>query len=149
MQRRHFMRLGLAGTALLPGMGLAGELVTEQLHWLQLEDDRALPLAGRGDWLAVDASATAYQRDGLYLYPAWGQPRPYLVRTAFQPGARAEAAQETALAFCDPATGQVLWTDTRHARFAGRVQGRVPAQVEAWLGRRPDLPALQVPRLPA
>jgi hypothetical protein len=146
MQRRHFMRLGLAGSALLPSFaaGAAGALaVPETLRWLQLEDDRALPVAGAGDWLAVDVAVAGWQGDGLYLYPAWGSPRPYFVR-----GGRL-AASEAALEFCDPASGQVLWRDTRQVQFAGRVQGRLPAQIDAWLGRRPELPLLQLPQLPA
>lgn len=143
MQRRQFMRLGLFGSALVPAFVQGEMLGSESLHWLQLPDERALPLAGTGDWLGVDVTVDTWEGDGYYLYPAWGEPRPYQVR-AVSPAAIGEAG----LAFCDPATGRVLWSDTRQVRFAGRVRGRLPAQIEAWLGRRPELPLLQVPRLP-
>ncbi len=144
MQRRHFMRLGLAGSALLPSFVLGASLPQEALQWLRIGDDWAAPVAAAGDWLAVDVGITAFAGEGLYLYPAWGTPRAYLVRAL-----PARPGQSAGYEFCNPASGRVLWTDTGRVDFAGRVCGRVPAQVEAWLGQLPALPPRTVPRLPA
>jgi hypothetical protein len=141
--RRDFIRLGLAGSALLPSLVLGNRVPEAQLQWWQVLDDGAAPVAARGDWLAIDPAAHAFVEDGLYLYPAWGQPRPYLVRTAGIMG------RQQRLEFCNPVTGRVLWSDSGPAVFAGRIHGRVPALVESWLGHLPCLPPLSVPRLPA
>lgn len=144
MQRRDFLRLSLAGSAMLPAVVLGSPEPSVTLQWLQIADDWAAPVAGKGDWLAVEAAAHEFSGDGLYLYPAWGMPKPYLVRAvAASPG------HATHHEFCNPATGRVLWTDTGMPRFAGRVHGRLPAQLEAWLGHMPQLPLLDLPRLPA
>ncbi|MGA0804914.1 MAG: hypothetical protein ACO3PV_00140 [Pseudohongiellaceae bacterium] len=146
-QRRDFIRLALGSGALLPAIVLGEEQAAPGLQWLQLMDDRAAPLAVRGDWLAVDAATTAFAGDGLYLYPAWGEPQPYLVRRVAAPG-----GGSTWQEFCNPATRRVLWTDAGNPVFAGRVHGRLSGQTGAWLGRKPDLiplRVLQVPRRPA
>lgn len=144
MQRREFFRFGLAGSALLPSIVLGSGTREASLRWLQLKDDRAAPMAGKGDWLAVAADAPDFDGDGLYLYPAWGEPRPYFVRAvAAAPGRPAQHE------FCNPATGRVLWTDSGNPQFAGRVHGRLPAQIGFWLGHMPPLEPLDLPRLPA
>jgi hypothetical protein len=142
MQRRHFMRLGLAGSLMLPGLALGRDSTPESMRWLRVNDAWAAPVATTGDWLATDAGITVFDGEGLYLYPAWGQPRPYLVRSAGPDAA-------CLLEFCNPGTGQVLWTDTQHVHFAGRVCGLVPAQIETWLGHLPQRRLLELPRLPA
>ena len=144
MPRRQFICFGLAGGVLLPSVLFGAGTPALELQWLQVADDGAAPVAGRGDWLAVDAGARAFGGDGLYLYPAWGTPRPYLVRVAAGAGGRARQHE-----FCNPATGAVLWTDSGIPVFAGRIQGRLPPQIGAWLGHMPELQLLQVPRLPA
>jgi hypothetical protein len=144
MQRRDFMRLSLAGSAVLPSVVLGRSEPEVGLQWLQVADDWAAPVAGKGDWLAVEADARAFSGDGLYLYPAWGSPKPYLVRAV-----AASSGLSVHHEFCNPATGRVLWTDTGTPRFAGRVHGRLPAQLGTWLGHMPQLPLLELPRLPA
>lgn len=145
MQRRHFMQFGLAGTALAPTLVLGGGVAAESLRWWRVKHDLAVPMAQAGGWLAVDVDSCCHsgdsRADGLYLYPAWGEPKPYLVRALPGPAA--------GLAFCDAVTERLLWTDSGEVVFAGRIRGRVPAQVETWLGRSPELPLLEVPALPA
>ena len=57
----------------------------------------------------------AYDGAGIYLYPGWGEPRPYLVRPAAGPGQSVE--------FCDLATQSVLWTQSLSlcGDFAGKL----------------------------
>lgn len=144
MQRRDFIRLSLAGSTLLPSIVLGNREREVSLQWLQVGDDWAAPVADQGDWLAVEADAQSFSGDGLYLYPAWGNPKPYLVRAV--PALPGQAAHHE---FSNPASGRVLWTDTGNPRFAGRVHGRLPAQLGSWLGHMPQLPPLILPRLPA
>jgi hypothetical protein len=144
MQRREFIRFGLAGSAMLPSIVLGNRVSEVSLHWLQVKDDSAAPFAGKGDWLAVEAGAQGFSGDGLYLYPAWGEPRAYFVR-AVSSGQSQPQRHE----FCDPASGKVLWSDTADPAFAGRVCGRLPAQLGSWLGHMPQLTPLSLPRLPA
>lgn len=63
------------------------------------------------------AGAVDFAGAGLYLYPAWGEPRPYLVIAA-GPG-------QTSLEFRDPATARLLWTQSLSLTggFAGRLGG--------------------------
>lgn len=144
MQRRDFIRLSLAGSAVLPAVVLGRGEPEVALQWLQVADDWAAPVAAKGDWLAVEADAQTFSGDGLYLYPAWGAPKPYLVRAV--PALHGQTLHHE---FCNPATGHVLWSDAGTPRFAGRVHGRLPAQIGAWLGHMPQLPLLDLPRLPA
>lgn len=144
MQRRDFIRLSLAGSTVLPSIVLGNKLPEAALNWLQVQDDWAAPVVSKGDWLAVEAGAQDFTGDGLYLYPAWGTPRPYLVRAI-----AASSGQPQHHEFCSPASGRVLWTDTGNPRFAGRVHGRLPAQIGSWLGHMPQLTPLSLPRLPA
>ena len=52
---------------------------------------------------------------GFYLYPHWGEPRPYLVTQA--------TVSTPTLEFRDPASKRVLWTQTLSLTdgFAGRL----------------------------
>jgi len=60
---------------------------------------------------------TRYDGPGIYLYPAWGEPRPYLVLPA--------TGRQSMLEFRDCNSAALLWTQSLalHAEFAGKVGG--------------------------
>jgi len=62
--------------------------------------------------MLVDSNLTHFSGEGIYLYPAWGAPSPYLVRKA----------DATSLAFCHPASGAELWRQTLIPTFAGKLE---------------------------
>lgn len=105
------------------------------LRRYEVRDTVALPRFALGAVVLADAAVNAFAGDGLYLYPAWGQPRLYEVRAAAQQ-----------LEFRNPGTGQLLWTQSAavDASFAGRVLESTQDQAT---GASP--PPLSVPRLPA
>ena len=104
------------------------------LRVAEVRDAAALPRFAPGDLLLADTTFTRFAGDGLYLYPSWGQPRPYLVQ-----------ARGALLEFRNPGSGNLLWTQTAglDADFAGRILER-PRTV-AYLT---DYPALDVPARP-
>jgi hypothetical protein len=66
-------------------------------------------VVGVGAWsalgaisLARAATGVAYDGAGIYLYPGWGEPRPYLVLPAL---GRAHSVE-----FRDPVLQTLLWT---------------------------------------
>ncbi len=114
--RRQLLKF--TGAALLlaavPGLSIAaGAASGRQLRAYQVRDDLALPKFRTGNILAVDADCTSFAGAGIYLYPAWGQPRPYFV----------SAEVNGLLHFSNPGTGQLLWTQSSKIdnAFAGRV----------------------------
>jgi hypothetical protein len=94
----------------------------------------ALPRFSPGDHLVADTAITQFEEPGLYLYPAWGQPRLYDVQ-----------GSTGRLEFRNPGTGQLLWTQSSSldSAFAGRVVDPIgkPATVAGLAG-------LTVPRQP-
>lgn len=108
---------------------------TRSLRMYEVRDGVAAPRFIAGTRVIADASMTAFDGDGLYLYPAWGTPRLYAVH-----------AVGTRLEFRNPGSGVLLWTQT--AGFAPGFAGKVmdtesrAASASAW-------PALRVPTLPA
>lgn len=124
----HYAGTGCA-LALLPE---ARAMAT--LRRYEVRDTVALPRFARGAVVLADAAVNAFAGDGLYLYPAWGQPRLYEVRAAAQQ-----------LEFRNPGTGDLLWTQSAEldSSFAGRVLESAQDQAgEA------SPPPLRVPRLP-
>ncbi len=70
---------------------------------------------GLGSFSVANAQITlAYDGPGVYLYPSWGEPRPYLVMPA---------PDGQSLEFSDPATRTVLWTQSSSLcrDFAGKL----------------------------
>ena len=89
-----------------------------------------------GQTLLVDSAAQSFTGDGLYLYPAWGSPRPYWV----------SAGGADCLQFRDPATGTLLWE--QNAAADSHFAAAVVAELAAGASLPVAVPALQVPRLP-
>lgn len=100
-----------------------------------VHDGAALPRFAPGTLLLADTSCTRFSGAGLYLYPAWGQPRPYHV-----------SARGGLLEFRNPGSGVLLWTQSAglDAEFAGQVLDLPEAAALV-----ADCPALNVPALPA
>lgn len=124
------------------GTGCALALLTPtlesaaSLHIYEVRDDVALPRFAPGTRVVADAAKTVFSADGLYLYPAWGEPRLYAVQ-----------ASGGCLEFRNPGSGQLLWTQTAafHAHFAGKVV--IDAIATEALAAA--YPTLAVPVLPA
>lgn len=143
MQRRLLIKLGVLGTVLVPSAGvMAAASQQSALKRVPVLSDAAQPLYVSGDWLLADTAETSFSGDGHYLYPAWGQPRAYLVTSRFLPG-KSVAEFE----FRNPANGQLLWQSSLQGEtaFAGKIIGRIPVNSTlAELGLAP----LMVPALP-
>ncbi len=130
IHRRHLLQYTGAGcvlTVLQPTLTAAATT----LCVLEVRDSAGLPLFAPGDLLLADTTFTRYAGDGLYLYPSWGQPRPYQICAAGQ-----------VLEFRNPGSGILLWTQSGlTADFAGLVLDRPVAGLA-------DYPVLSVPKLP-
>ena len=102
-------------------------------------DGVLMPLLAAGEGLLVDTRTGVFQGEGVYLYPAWGQPRPYLVREEAVQGA-------IQLGFYHPLTRALMW---RHSlagdrQFAGHLAGQLSvAEVAA-----SRIPMLRLPVRP-
>lgn len=133
ISRRHLLQYTGTGCALALLTSALDSATPLRIY--EVGDDVALPRFVAGARVVADASMTAFEGDGLYLYPAWGQPRLYGVNVS---GGRLE--------FRNPGSGQLLWTQTAalDACFAGKVikEADPGALASAW-------PALAVPVLPA
>ena len=126
IDRRRLLQYTGMGCALaaLPAMGDAGT----SLRVYEVRDAVALPRFRAGDRVVVDSGVVHFAAAGLYLYPAWGQPRLYEVRAA-----------ASRLEFRNPGTGQLLWTQSASldATFAGcMLDARESAAIDAGI---PDL----------
>ncbi len=64
---------------------------------------------------AKTAASLAYDGPGIYLYPNWGEPRPYLVMPVH--------GSEQAVEFRDPASKALLWSQSLSicGEFAGKL----------------------------
>lgn len=136
LQRRQLLRSTGTGLLLTAMPWLATATSTSQLHRHAMSDDEALPRFRSGELVVVDSACNGFDGAGLYLYPAWGKPRPYLVTD--KPGGM--------LAFSNPGTGKLLWVQS-HAMdhvFAGKI-------VEPRVMGAPvtSLTPLQLPVLPS
>jgi hypothetical protein len=110
INRRRLLQYTGASCALaaLPALGDA----SSSLRMYEVRDAVALPRFRAGDRVVADSSVVDFAGAGLYLYPAWGQPRLYEVRAA-----------ESRLEFRNPGSGQLVWTQSANldSAFAGRV----------------------------
>ena len=143
-QRRHLIKLGAAGLLLVPVSPiLASDEQISALNVVAIGDDVAAPLFKEGDYLLADCSITGFSGEGLYLFPAWGQPRVYLV--TLTPGVSKQ--EPAALEFRNPASGDLQWTQTLagESLFAGKICGRV-SEASELAGFK--LAALSVPQFP-
>ncbi|MDY6984102.1 MAG: hypothetical protein SV422_13540 [Pseudomonadota bacterium] len=137
LSRRHLLQYTGAGCALAlitPALEGATSMRVYEVH-----DNVALPRFAAGTRVVADASVTAFDGDGLYLYPAWGEPRLYAVQAS-------SSSSSGRLEFRNPGSGQLLWTQTAalDAHFAGKV---IEEAASAALASA--CPALAVPVLPA
>ena len=109
LHRRSILKLGCLTALATP---VAGAWAVSPLHAYRLEAE-ACKTFRKGDVLLVDTGNRVYRGDGLYLYPDWGQPRPYLIT----------AGAGRVLAFRDPDTARILWEDrfSDTPQFAGTV----------------------------
>lgn len=95
-----------------------------------------------GALVLVDSFTRGFSGDGFYLYPDWGNPVVYEVRS-----------QGNSLVFYYPGLGDPLWEmAAAHdgVRFSGRVEGVVnfqPADAPGMLAQA-NLRVLEVPALP-
>jgi hypothetical protein len=132
IDRRRLLQYTGAACALaaLPPLAAAGS----PLRAYRVQDSVALPRFNAGDVVVADTGVTQFAGAGLYLYPAWGQPRLYAVQAA-----------RGRLEFSNPGTGQLLWTQSAglESAFAGKVLD--PAVSAPLLA---GLTELAVPRLP-
>lgn len=137
MRRRRILQLGGAGCLLATLPVSALPVVPQAGLWCHvLEAGHALGGAEPRAF-AVDSPCSLFQGDGLYLYPAWGRPRPYQVH----------GEPDGTLVFSNPASGELLWKqrlDGMAAWFAGRIRGVLTPQ-ELLAG---GMPTLQVPASP-
>lgn len=133
IDRRRLLQYAGFGCALAALPKLSG--AATPLRAYQVQDAVALPLFNAGDLVVADTGITRFAGAGLYLYPAWGQPRVYAIQAA-----------AGGLEFRNPGSGQLLWTQSASldSAFAGRVLD--PPESAALLAGLPDL---AVPRLPA
>jgi hypothetical protein len=132
INRRRLLQYTGAGCALaaLPAIATA-----TALRAYQVQDAVALPRFKAGDRVVADTRVTRFAGTGLYLYPAWGQPRLYEVQ-----------ATAGRLEFRNPGSGVLLWTQSASldSTFAGRVLERLESATPL-----DGLPDLAVPGLPA
>jgi len=104
-------RRKLLGTSLIAGLGssvsvaISASAIQSDLRMFVAEDSGLYPLLRQGDGLLVDIGNNDFTGDDLYLYPAWGQPRPYQVKMESGKGTNY-------LGFYHPATRQLLWKQT-------------------------------------
>lgn len=132
INRRRLLQYTSVGCALaaLPAVATAAA----SLRIYQVQDTLALPRFKAGDLVVADTSVTQFVGAGLYLYPAWGQPRLYDIQ-----------ATADRLEFRNPGSGMLLWNQSASldSTFAGRVpNGLESADLVA------GVPDLTVPRLP-
>lgn len=132
IHRRRLLQYTGAGCVLAALQPTLSDAATT-LRVLEVRDSAALPLFAPGDLLLADTTVTHFVGDGLYLYPSWGQPRPYQIRAVGQ-----------RLEFRNPGSGTLLWTQS--AGLATEFAGRVVEQSEALAYL--SYPALNVPVLP-
>lgn len=114
----------------VPAMGATGT----SLRAYRVQDAVALPRFAAGDRVVADISVNGFAGAGLYLYPAWGQPRLYQV----------QAVAGNRLEFRNPGSGKLLWTQSASldSAFAGRVvdpleSAAAPALPELAVSGRP------------
>lgn len=123
-QRRMLIKLGTMGSLLAPLGTLRAESgLPTSIKSLSITDNLARPLFAPGSWLLADTALTAFDGEGLYLYPSWGQPRAYhITRTPAQ-----GLGTLVNLEFRNPATGELLWTQSLRGemKFAGKVCGHI------------------------
>lgn len=137
VRRRQILQFGGATCLLtaMPTLGSSG--AGPALRHFRVRANTGLPALQPDALLVVDIASTRFEGAGLYLYPAWGCPRPYLV----------QVEADGTLLFSRPGSPEVLWRqrlDGDADRFAGRILS-IPGADEWWaIG----IPPLQVPTLP-
>jgi len=126
LRRRQLLQL--AGTGcLLAGVPAAAGLGKMSLRGFVVETSYGSSVLQAGCVLAVDISGHWFEGAGLYMYPAWGRPRPYQI----------DVEPDGTLIFSNPGQREVLWRqrlDGEAGHFAGRVLGVLPW--DQWLGGR-------------
>ena len=134
MNRRQLLQTG-AGVTLSSVLAFEVQADT-RVTVREVRDDAAAPVLRAGQLLVIDSESRAFAGNGLYAYPAWGQPRAYEVR---QSGGQ--------LLFSMPGQTHVLWQQPASAEFAGRVLAVTDHTGLKQAGLQAG--ALALPRLPA
>lgn len=136
-KRRQILQYSAAGSllgAFAPPQVLACD--GRQLCVAVMPDGLAFPRFKVGELLLVDTSKTMFDEDGVYFYPAWGNPRPWQVI----------AGRNHLLEFRNPGSGQLAWTQSRimSPLFAGKLGDPAGFRMDSLQ----HLPSLRVPALP-
>jgi hypothetical protein len=143
IERRQLLQIAGLTCAVSPlGTLLANAAAENHLQLVVVKDNQAMPDFAAGDTLLADTRATLYSGEGVYLYPHWGEPRPYHVSLA------ANSGHGQMLEFRNPGTRQLLWTQSPmlDGRFAGKITDHFTKQHFA--SNTVIYPALNLPALP-
>ena len=123
MRRRLVLQMAGLACAVSPcDLLLANTKAHADLKFLVVRDDQAQPLFAAGDLLLTDIRQMRFTDNGIYLYPNWGAPRPYMVNLVECAG------QAQMLEFRNPGSRQLLWTQSAalNEQFAGRLVEHFP-----------------------
>jgi hypothetical protein len=119
IKRRQLLQIaGLTWTVTPLGTLLADTATEPHLQLVMVKDNQALPEFAVGDMLLADTRETRYSGEGIYLYPHWGEPRPYHISLA------AGSGHSRMLEFRNPGNQQLLWTQSPELdnQFAGKLK---------------------------
>ena len=142
IKRRQVLQIaGFTWAAGPLGNLLADTAAESDLQLLVLKDGQALPVFAAGDLLLADTRETRYSGDGIYLYPHWGEPRPYHVGLVAY-------GQRQVLEFRNPGNQQLLWTQSIELdnRFAGKLKEHFSKPHV--VSKTGTYPVLRLPALP-
>ena len=143
LKRRQLLQLASLSCAVGPFKCLFAQLPdTRFLRMVLVRGDHALPVFAAGDLLLTDTRETHYSGDGVYLYPHWGQPRPYQISLIVDSGAQL-------LEFRNPGSQQLLWTQSfaLDSQFAGKLNNHFSAPYV--VSKTGNYPLLSLPVLPS
>jgi hypothetical protein len=119
IKRRQVLQIAGLTWAVSPFGALIADTAGEpHLQLVVVKDNQAIPDFAAGDLLLTDTRETRYSGEGIYLYPHWGEPRPYQVSLAAGHG------RSQMLEFRNPGSQQLLWTQSLalDGRFAGKLK---------------------------
>ena len=148
-KRRDLLKIG-GGLPLLLGLplynsaqalsltnGAQAQQAKAQLYLAEITDQVHAPAYQQNDLVLVDANRQNFTESGVYLYPAWGSPRPYLIKRIAE-----------VFNFYHPATEKLLWQDSSaELVFAGQLIGRIESTA-ARARASQSFPRLELPALP-
>lgn len=116
-QRRRLLQYSLGLPLCLPAFltakAYSGISNDQPVSFVEIKNDIAAPIINRGDYLLVDTQVRSFQGNGIYLYPDWGQPGTYEIKSE----------SDGVLGFYYPGQETRLWTlgaNENEALFAGQ-----------------------------